>query len=67
MPTDSVPSDNRPQGVFATRSPRRPNPMGLPTLELRLREGIELQVPGVDMLDGTPILDIKTLPAQHPD
>ncbi len=53
------PSDNRPHGVFATRSPRRPNPIGLSTVELRRREGTELHVRGVDMLDGTPILDIK--------
>jgi tRNA (adenine37-N6)-methyltransferase len=53
------PSDNRPHGVFATRSPRRPNPIGLTTVELRRRQGIELHVRGVDMLDGTPILDIK--------
>ena len=53
------PSDNRPHGVFATRSPRRPNPLGLTTVELRRREGIELHVRGVDMLNGTPILDIK--------
>jgi tRNA-Thr(GGU) m(6)t(6)A37 methyltransferase TsaA len=53
------PSDNRPHGVFATRSPRRPNPIGLTVVELRGRQGVELQVRGVDMLDGTPILDIK--------
>jgi tRNA-Thr(GGU) m(6)t(6)A37 methyltransferase TsaA len=53
------PSDNRPHGVFATRSPRRPNPLGLTTVELLRRDGIELHVRGVDMLDGTPILDIK--------
>lgn len=53
------PSDNRPHGVFATRSPRRPNPIGVTTVELRRREGSELHVRGVDMLDGTPILDIK--------
>ncbi len=53
------PSDNRPHGVFATRSPRRPNPIGLTTVELLRREGIQLHVRGVDMLDGTPILDIK--------
>src|SRR5271167_1622954 len=55
------PSDNRPHGVFATRSPRRPNPIGLTTVELLRREGCELHVRGVDMLDGTPILDIKPL------
>jgi tRNA-Thr(GGU) m(6)t(6)A37 methyltransferase TsaA len=53
------PSDNRQHGVFATRSPRRPNPIGLTTVELQRREGVELYVRGVDMLDGTAILDIK--------
>jgi tRNA-Thr(GGU) m(6)t(6)A37 methyltransferase TsaA len=53
------PSDNRPHGVFATRSPRRPNPIAMTTLELIRREGVELHVRGVDMVDGTPILDIK--------
>jgi tRNA-Thr(GGU) m(6)t(6)A37 methyltransferase TsaA len=53
------PSDNQPHGVFATRSPRRPNPIGLTTVELLERNGTELWVRGVDMLDGTPILDIK--------
>jgi tRNA-Thr(GGU) m(6)t(6)A37 methyltransferase TsaA len=53
------PSDNRPHGVFATRSPRRPNPIGLTVVELLRRERNEIYVRGVDMLDGTPILDIK--------
>lgn len=53
------PSDNRPHGVFATRSPKRPNPIGLTVVELLRREGPRLHVRGVDMLDGTPILDIK--------
>jgi tRNA-Thr(GGU) m(6)t(6)A37 methyltransferase TsaA len=53
------PCDNRPHGVFATRSPRRPNPIGLTIVELLGREGASLHVRGVDMLDGTPILDIK--------
>jgi tRNA-Thr(GGU) m(6)t(6)A37 methyltransferase TsaA len=53
------PCDNRPHGVFATRSPRRPNPIGLTIVELLRREGASLHVRGVDMLDGTPILDIK--------
>lgn len=53
------PSDNRPHGVFATRSPRRPNPIALTVVELLGRDGLELRVRGVDMLDGTPILDIK--------
>jgi tRNA (adenine37-N6)-methyltransferase len=53
------PADSRPHGVFATRSPRRPNPIGLTVVELLRREGNKLHVRGVDMLDGTPILDIK--------
>jgi tRNA-Thr(GGU) m(6)t(6)A37 methyltransferase TsaA len=53
------PSDNRPHGVFATRSPRRPNPIGLTIVELRRRQGVELHVRGIDMLDRTPILDLK--------
>ena len=53
------PIDDRPHGVFATRSPRRPNPIGLTVVELLGREGRHLRVRGVDMLDGTPILDLK--------
>lgn len=53
------PSDNRAHGVFATRSPFRPNPIALTVVELVRREGNRLHVRGVDMLDGTPILDIK--------
>ncbi|HWY70389.1 MAG TPA: tRNA (N6-threonylcarbamoyladenosine(37)-N6)-methyltransferase TrmO [Terriglobales bacterium] len=55
----SPPFDTRPHGVFATRSPRRPNPIGLTVVELRRRNGVELHVNGVDMIDNTPILDIK--------
>lgn len=53
------PSDNRPHGVFATRSPTRPNPIGLTVVELLRREDARLHVRGVDMLDRTPILDLK--------
>lgn len=54
------PSDeSRPHGVFATRSPRRPNPIGLTVVELLGRDGPLLRVRGVDMLDRTPVLDIK--------
>jgi tRNA-Thr(GGU) m(6)t(6)A37 methyltransferase TsaA len=53
------PSDNQAHGVFATRSPRRPNPIGLTVVELLRRDGTRLHVRGIDMLDGTPILDIK--------
>ncbi len=47
------------RGVFATRSPHRPNPLGLSIVKLLRREGNRLFVEGVDMLDGTPLLDIK--------
>jgi tRNA-Thr(GGU) m(6)t(6)A37 methyltransferase TsaA len=53
------PTDDRPHGVFATRSPRRPNPIGLTVVRLLGRQGHRLQVRGIDMLDGTPILDLK--------
>jgi len=53
------PTDDRPHGVFATRSPYRPNPIGLTIVELLGRDGHRLRVRGIDMLDGTPILDIK--------
>jgi len=61
------PADNRPHGVFATRSPRRPNPIGLTVVELIARNGSTLDVRGVDMLDGTPILDIKPYLSSVPD
>lgn len=51
-------SDER-RGVFATRSPHRPNPIGLSVVELRCREGLVLHVAALDILDGTPILDLK--------
>ena len=53
------PNDDRPHGVFATRAPRRPNPIGLTVVRLLRREGQVLHVRGLDMLDGTPIVDIK--------
>jgi tRNA (adenine37-N6)-methyltransferase len=53
------PNDDRPHGVFATRSPQRPNPIGLTVVALLRRDGVRLHVRSVDMLDGTPILDIK--------
>lgn len=57
--TAMPPADNRPHGVFATRSPMRPNPIGLTVVELVRREGVHLHVRGIDMLEATPILDIK--------
>ena len=53
------PADDRSHGVFATRSPRRPNPIALTVVRLLGRDGARLRVAGVDMLDGTPILDLK--------
>jgi tRNA-Thr(GGU) m(6)t(6)A37 methyltransferase TsaA len=57
--TAHPPSDDRPHGVFATRSPQRPNPIGLTVVELLGRTGTTLRVRGIDMLDGTPVLDLK--------
>jgi tRNA-Thr(GGU) m(6)t(6)A37 methyltransferase TsaA len=54
-----TPLDGHSHGVFASRSPRRPNPIGLTVVELLRRDGPRLHVRGVDMLDGTPILDLK--------
>src|SRR5204862_5487029 len=61
------PNDDRSHGVFATRSPRRPNPIALTVVELLGREGPDLHVRGVDMLDGTPILDIKPYLSSVPE
>jgi tRNA-Thr(GGU) m(6)t(6)A37 methyltransferase TsaA len=61
------PIDTRPHGVFATRSPRRPNPIGLTVVSLLRRENCTLHVRGVDMLDGTPILDIKPYMSSVPE
>lgn len=46
-------------GVFASRSPMRPNPIGMTVVQLLERRGNVLQVKGLDALDGTPVLDIK--------
>jgi tRNA-Thr(GGU) m(6)t(6)A37 methyltransferase TsaA len=61
------PTDDRPHGVFATRAPYRPNPIGLTVVRLLRREGNRLTVRGVDMLDGTPILDIKPYLSSVPE
>ena len=63
----SPPCDDRTHGVCATRSPRRPNPIGLTVVELLGRDGTRLRVRGVDMLDGTPILDIEPYLSSIPD
>ena len=63
------PGASKPHGVFSTRSPFRPNPIGLTVVELLRRDGRRLEVRGLDMLDGTPILDIKpymsSIPAEN--
>ena len=51
--------DSEPRGLFATRAPRRPNPIGLSVVQLdKIEDGI-LHIQNVDILDGTPLLDIK--------
>ncbi len=59
------PYDNTPRGVFATRSPHRPNPIGMTILKIIERKHNILHVSGMDMIEGTPILDIK--PYTHRD
>ena len=51
--------DDVPRGVFATRAPCRPNPIGMSLVRLVRREGPILHLEDVDVLDGTPLLDIK--------
>jgi len=51
--------DETPRGVFATRAPTRPNPLGLSIVKLDRVDGCRLYLSDVDMLDGTPLLDIK--------
>jgi tRNA-Thr(GGU) m(6)t(6)A37 methyltransferase TsaA len=53
------PHDGKRRGVFSTRSPNRPNPIGLTVLQLLERNKNKLEVLGVDLIEGTPILDIK--------
>ena len=53
------PHDTRVHGVFATRSPHRPNPIGFAVVELLERKGRILKVKGLDALNGTPVVDIK--------
>ena len=58
------------KGVFATRSPHRPNPLGMSVVRLERIEGLVLHIRDTDMLDGTPVLDLKPYIAYtdaHPD
>ena len=51
--------DTQPRGVFATRAPKRPNPIGVTVAELLTVENNVLHVRGLDALNGTPVLDLK--------
>lgn len=51
--------DQNPHGIFATRAPTRPNPIGLSIVRLLSIEGCTLHLGNLDILDGTPLLDIK--------
>jgi tRNA-Thr(GGU) m(6)t(6)A37 methyltransferase TsaA len=51
--------DSEPRGVFATRAPKRPNPIGLSIVSLVQIRGSSLELENVDILDGTPLLDVK--------
>ena len=57
--TATPPHEQKEHGVFATRSPERPNPIALCLVELVSLEGTRLRVRGLDALDGSPLLDLK--------
>jgi len=52
---------NPPVGVFSTRSPDRPNPVGLHQVTILAIDGLQIQVSNLEALDGTPVVDIKPL------
>lgn len=58
-PKVTPPRSDRKRGLFATRSPHRPNPIGISAVELVRVEGLTLHIRDVDLVDGTPVLDIK--------
>ena len=51
--------DDQKRGLFATRAPKRPNPIGLSIVRLIARKGNTLQIQGIDVLNKTPLIDIK--------
>jgi len=53
------PFDHKERGVFSTRSPQRPNPIGMTVVRFHRRSGNRLKISGFDMIEGTPVLDIK--------
>lgn len=59
--------DTASHGIFATRSPARPNAIGMSTVRLLSVDGCTLEVEGIDILDGTPLLDIKPYVPQFDD
>jgi len=59
------PRDDVPRGLFATRAPHRPNPIGLSVVELRRIHRREIHIGAHDLLDGTPVLDIKPYVAAY--
>lgn len=59
--------DTRERGLFATRAPCRPNPIGLSTVRLERIEGTVLHVRGLDLLDRTPVLDLKPWVGELPE
>lgn len=58
-PKVQPPRSDKKRGVFATRAPYRPNPIGISAVRLLRVEGLDLHVSGLDLLDGTPLLDVK--------
>ena len=58
-PKVQPPRSDEKRGVFATRSPHRPNPIGLTAVRLERVEGLVLHIRDIDLIDGTPVLDIK--------
>jgi len=59
--------DTEPRGLFATRAPCRPNPIGLSVVTLLAVEGNVLSVENIDLLDGIPVLDIKPFVGEFDD
>ena len=53
------------EGVFSTRSPHRPNPIGLHPVEITAIDGRRVQVRNLEVLDGTPIIDVKPILSGH--
>ena len=53
--------DDQLRGVFSTRAPKRPNPIGLSVVKLNKVEGNVLYIENIDVLNGTPLIDIKPL------